>query len=156
IAELELAVSLVEGDVLGYDRAETSAVDVCNVCEIQQYLPSAYLNQPIDRVDEQLIAIPCDETALQIEDGHLNGRALNDLHWRVCGSSGQVFHEHDFIVLLVVYELVDLGAHRQDAKSSRTELLAFANPHVRQRIVWMRNRGMGQVVERKPLAWIRN
>src|SRR5262249_60083298 len=50
VAELELAVSLVEGDVLGDDRAETPAVDVCNVCEIPQYLPSSYLNQPIDLV----------------------------------------------------------------------------------------------------------
>ena len=50
-------------------------------------------------------------------------------------ASLQILHEHDFVALLVVEQLVDAGAHGQQAKAARPDALFLPDAHVLDRLV---------------------
>jgi hypothetical protein len=78
------------------------------------------------------------------------------LRWRssrpsatsVCGwpfPSVEVLHEDDFVLLLVVDELIDLGSNQQEAEATRSQTFLVANPRVFGGIIGVGDRGMVEI-----------
>ena len=51
------------------------------------------------------------------------------------GTSAQILDEDDFVLFLVVDELIDAGSHRQHAEAAGAQALRLADQHVVDRVV---------------------
>src|SRR5262245_9527418 len=67
-----------------------------------------------------------------------------------------ILDEHDFVLFLVVHELVDPGADQQESEPTGAKALYFADRHVLDGIAGMRDRGVVEVFELEAGTWISN
>src|SRR5215472_749566 len=70
----------------------------------------------------------------------------------LCSTRGgivvQVLHEHDLVPLLIVEQLVDARAYRQQAEAAGTNALRLADLHMRDWIVGrLTDRGVRQILD---------
>src|SRR5229473_6838260 len=67
----------------------------------------------------------------------------------------QILHEQHFVALLVVNQVIQKFGGHQDAKSARTLALRLTRLHVLEGIIlWIGDRAVLQLFQRKPLAGI--
>src|SRR4029453_10753231 len=66
----------------------------------------------------------------------------------------EILDEHDFVLLLVVHELVDPGTDQQESEPARAKALQLADRHVLDGIARMRDRGVIEVFELETWARI--
>src|SRR5262245_44585718 len=66
----------------------------------------------------------------------------------------QILDEDDFVLLLVVDQLVHFRFHHQDPEAAGSQTFTLPHFHVLDRVVGMADRGVVEAVHRKPWSWI--